>query len=91
MMLRVDFSSLKDVGKRPNGLVLTLTSNWAIKPFTMAGISALFFFVFFRAPIPQSLASKYYAGAILLGAAPCTAIAFVWSFLSRGSAAYTLV
>ena len=91
MMLRVDFSSLKNVGKRPKGLILTLTVNWAIKPFTMAGICALFFFVFFRTLIPQALASEYYAGAILLGAAPCTAMVFVWSFLSRGNAAYTLV
>jgi len=91
MMLRVDFASLKSAGKRPKGLILTLTLNWAIKPFTMAGISALFFFVFFRTLIPQSLASEYYAGAILLGAAPCTAMVFVWSFLSRGDAAYTLV
>ena len=91
MMLRVDFSSLKNVGKRPKGLILTLTLNWAIKPFTMAGISALFFFVFFRGLIPSGLASEYYAGAILLGAAPCTAMVFVWSFLSRGNAAYTLV
>ena len=91
MMLRVDLSSLKDVGKRPKGLILTLAVNWAIKPFTMAGISALFFFVFFRGLIPQQLATEYYAGAILLGAAPCTAMVFVWSYLSRGNAAYTLV
>ena len=91
MMLRVDFASLKNAGKRPRGLILTLTLNWAIKPFTMAAISALFFFVFFRTLIPHALASEYYAGAILLGAAPCTAMVFVWSFLSRGNAAYTLV
>lgn len=91
MMLHVDFSSLKNVGKRPKGLVLALTLNWAIKPFTMAAISALFFFVCFRSFIPHALAAEYYAGAILLGAAPCTAMVFVWSFLSGGNAAYTLV
>ncbi len=91
MMLRVDFSSLRDVSKRPKGLLLTLTLNWAVKPFTMAAISALFFFVLFRSLIPRALASEYYAGAILLGAAPCTAMVFVWSYLSRGNAAYTLV
>jgi len=91
MMLRVDFASLKNAGKRPRGLILTLTLNWAIKPFTLATLSALFFFVFFRTLIPHALASEYYAGAILLGAAPCTAMVFVWSFLSRGNAAYTLV
>ncbi len=91
MMVQIDFSRIVEAGKRPKGLTLTLTINWAIKPFTMAGISALFLFVFFKAWIPPDLAREYYAGAVLLGAAPCTAMVFVWSYLSRGDPAYTLI
>ena len=91
MMLRVDFTSIRAVGRSPKGVWLTLIVNWAIKPFTMAGMAALFFFVIFRTWIPAELAAEYYAGAILLGAAPCTAMVFVWSYLSLGDPAYTLV
>ncbi len=91
MMLQIDFSRIVEAGKRPKGLVVTLIVNWAIKPFTMAGISALFLFVLFKYWIPPELAREYYAGAVLLGAAPCTAMVFVWSYLSRGDPAYTLV
>ncbi len=91
MMVQIDFSRVVEATKRPKGLALTLTVNWAIKPFTMAGFAALFFFLLFRAWIPQDLAREYYAGAILLGAAPCTAMVFVWSYLSGGDPAYTLV
>jgi len=91
MMVQIDFSRIVEAGKRPKGLALTLAINWGIKPFTMAGISALFLFVFFKALIPPELAREYYAGAVLLGAAPCTAMVFVWSYLSRGDPAYTLI
>lgn len=91
MMAQIEFSRIVEAGKRPKGLALTLTVNWAIKPFTMAGISALFLFVIFKHWIPGELAREYYAGAILLGAAPCTAMVFVWSYLSQGDPAYTLV
>ncbi len=91
MMLKVDFASVVDVGKNPKGLVVTWTVNWLIKPFTMFGIAYLFFFVIFKAIIPDDLAYEYLAGAVLLGAAPCTAMVFVWSYLTRGNAAYTLV
>lgn len=91
MMVQIDFSRVVEAGKRPKGLALTLTVNWGIKPFTMAGISALFFFFLFRNWIPPDLAREYYAGAVLLGAAPCTAMVFVWSYLSRGDPAYTLI
>ncbi|MBC7098626.1 ACR3 family arsenite efflux transporter [Candidatus Bipolaricaulota bacterium] len=91
MMAQIEFSRIVEAGKRPKGLALTLAVNWAIKPFTMAGISALFLFVIFRSLIPHELAREYYAGAILLGAAPCTAMVFVWSYLSRGDPAYTLI
>lgn len=90
MMLKVDFQSIKNVGKHPRGLVVTCVMNWLVKPFTMFGIAWLFFYVVFRALIPAELASEYLAGAVLLGAAPCTAMVFVWSYLSRGDAAYTL-
>ena len=88
MMVQIDFSQIVEAGKRPKGLALTLAINWGIKPFTMAGISALFLFVFFKALIPPELALEYYAGAVLLGAASCTAMVFVWSYLSRGDPAY---
>lgn len=91
MMLKVDFQSVKNVGKRPKGILITCITNWLIKPFTMFGIAWLFFFVIFKALIPISLADQYLAGAVLLGAAPCTAMVFVWSYLSKGDAAYTLV
>ena len=90
MMLKVDFQSVKNVGKRPKGILITCITNWLIKPFTMFGIAWLFFFVIFKALIPTSLADQYIAG-VLLGAAPCTAMVFVWSYLSKGDAAYTLV
>ena len=91
MMLKVDFQSVKNVGKRPKGILITGITNWLIKPFTMFGIAWLFFFVIFKTLIPTSLADQYLAGAVLLGAAPCTAMVFVWSYLSKGDAAYTLV
>jgi len=91
MMVQIDFGSIRNAGRRPRGLLLTLVVNWGIKPFTMAGISALFLFVLFRYWIPPELAREYYAGAILLGAAPCTAMVFVWSYLSSGDPAYTLM
>ena len=91
MMLKVDFQSVKNVGKRPKGILITCITNWLIKPFTMFGIVWLFFFVIFKTLIPTSLADQYLAGAVLLGAAPCTAMVFVWSYLSKGDAAYTLV
>ncbi len=91
MMVQIDFGSIRNAGRRPKGLILTLVVNWGVKPFTMAGISALFLFVLFRYWIPPDLAREYYAGAILLGAAPCTAMVFVWSYLSRGDPAYTLM
>jgi ACR3 family arsenite transporter len=91
MMLKVDFHSIKQVGENPRGLVVTWVSNWLIKPFTMYAIAAFFFFVVFRSLIPRELAREYLAGAVLLGAAPCTAMVFVWSHLTRGNPAYTLV
>ena len=91
MMLKVDFQSVKNVGKRPKGIIVTGVTNWLIKPFTMFGIAYLFFYVVFKAFIPAGLAEEYLAGAVLLGAAPCTAMVFVWSYLTKGDAAYTLV
>jgi ACR3 family arsenite transporter len=91
MMLKVDFARIKDVGKNPKGLIVTWVTNWAIKPFTMFGIASLFFFVIFKALMPEELARQYLAGAVLLGAAPCTAMVLVWSYLVNGNAAYTLV
>ncbi len=91
MMMKVDFKSIKNVGKNPKGLFVTWVVNWLIKPFTMYGISALFFFVIFKAFITPELASEYLAGAVLLGAAPCTAMVFVWSTLTKGDPAYTVV
>ena len=91
MMLKVDFASIKNVRKNPKGLVVTWTVNWVVKPFTMFAISYLFFFIIFKAFIPASLAKDYLAGAILLGAAPCTAMVFVWSHLTKGNPAHTLV
>lgn len=91
MMLKIDFTSIKQVGKQPKGLFLTWAVNWLIKPFTMFGISCLFFYVIFKSIIPAELAKDYLAGTVLLGAAPCTAMVFVWSSLSKGNPAYTLV
>ena len=91
MMLKVDFQSVKNVGRRPKGIIVTCVTNWLIKPFTMFGIAYLFFYVVFKAFIPAGLAEEYLAGAVLLGAAPCTAMVFVWSYLTKGDAAYTLV
>ena len=90
MMVSVDFSSLKRIHERPKGLIITLVVNWLIKPFTMAGLGVLFFHFFFIDFIDPSDASQYIAGLILLGAAPCTAMVFVWSQLTRGDATYTL-
>ena len=91
MMMKVDFTSIKHVGKNPKGLYVTWVVNWLIKPFTMFGIASFFFYVVFKALIPAELATDYLAGAILLGAAPCTAMVFVWSHLTRGNPAYTVV
>ena len=91
MMLKVDFNSVRNVGKNPKGLFVTWITNWLIKPFTMYGISALFFFAVFKAFITPELATEYLAGAVLLGAAPCTAMVFVWSTLTKGNPAYTVV
>ena len=91
MMLQVDFSSIKNVGKRPKGLLLTLVVNWLIKPFTMAFFAWIFFTKLYGAFINPELAGEYIAGAIILGAAPCTAMVFVWSYLTNGDANYTLV
>lgn len=91
MMLKVDFQSVRNVGKRPKGILITCVTNWLIKPFTMFGIAWFFFFVVFKTFIPTALADQYFAGAVLLGAAPCTAMVFVWSYLTKGDAAYTLV
>jgi len=90
MMVSVDFSSLKRIHERPKGLIITLVVNWLIKPFTMAGLGVLFFHYFFVNLIDPAHASQYIAGLILLGAAPCTAMVFVWSQLTRGDATYTL-
>jgi ACR3 family arsenite transporter len=91
MMMKVDFASIKDVGRNPKGLYVTWVTNWLIKPFTMFGIAAFFFYVVFKKIIPPELARDYLAGAVLLGAAPCTAMVFVWSHLTRGNPAYTVV
>ncbi|MEX0729940.1 MAG: ACR3 family arsenite efflux transporter [Aquisalimonadaceae bacterium] len=91
MMVQIDFSSILGVRRQPRGLVITTTVNWLIKPFTMFAIAWFFLMVVFAPLIPEALAREYLAGAILLGAAPCTAMVFVWSYLTRGDAAYTLV
>lgn len=91
MMVQIDFSSIKDVGKKPKGLVLTLVINWLIKPFTMALLGWLFFKVIFADMVDLQTATEYIAGMILLGVAPCTAMVFVWSHLTKGDANYTLV
>ncbi|MGY6554831.1 MAG: ACR3 family arsenite efflux transporter [Wenzhouxiangella sp.] len=91
MMVQIDFGAIVGVRRQPKGLVVTTTVNWLIKPFSMFLISYLFLIILFRPFIPEDLAREYLAGAILLGAAPCTAMVFVWSYLTRGDAAYTLV
>jgi len=91
MMLKVDFKSIKNVGKNPKDLIVTWVVNWLIKPFTMYGIASLFFFAIFKAFITPDLATEYLAGAVLLGAAPCTAMVFIWSTLTKGNPAYTVV
>lgn len=91
MMVQIDFGSIARAGRNPKGLIVTLVVNWVIKPFTMLGLAWLFLKVVFARWIPADLASQYVAGAIFLGAAPCTAMVFVWSYLSGGNAAHTLV
>jgi ACR3 family arsenite transporter len=91
MMVQIDFSSIKDVGKKPKGLVLTLIINWLIKPFTMAALGWLFFKGFFADWVDPQSANEYIAGMILLGVAPCTAMVFIWSQMTKGDANYTLV
>lgn len=91
MMLKVDFASIKQVGQNPKGLLVTWITNWLIKPFTMYAIALFFFYLVYKAFIPPALAKEYLAGAVLLGAAPCTAMVFVWSHLTKGNPAYTLV
>lgn len=91
MMMKVDFQSIKQVGKNPKGLFVTWIVNWLIKPFSMYGIAYLFLFIIFKAFIEPELATEYLAGAVLLGAAPCTVMVFVWSTLTKGNPAYTVV
>jgi ACR3 family arsenite transporter len=91
MMMKVDFQSVKNVRKNPKGLYVTWITNWVIKPFTMYGLASLFFYVIFKNFITPELAQSYLAGAVLLGAAPCTAMVFVWSQLTKGNPAYTVV
>ncbi|MDD6382385.1 ACR3 family arsenite efflux transporter [Mitsuokella sp.] len=91
MMLKVDFESIRAIGRAPKGLFITWIANWLIKPFTMYALAYVFFFVLFRPLLPADLATSYLAGAVLLGAAPCTAMVFVWSTLTRGNPAYTVV
>ncbi len=91
MMVQIDFGAILGVRRQPKGLCITTTVNWLIKPFTMFAIAWFFLLVVFEPFIPEALAREYLAGAILLGAAPCTAMVFVWSYLTRGDAAYTLV
>lgn len=91
MMLKIDFSSIVNVAKKPKGLIVTCVTNWLIKPFTMYAIASFFLLVVFKGIIAPDLAKEYLAGAVLLGAAPCTAMVFVWSHLTKGDPAYTLV
>jgi ACR3 family arsenite transporter len=91
MMMQVDFASIKDVTKQPQGLALTLVVNWLIKPFSMAALGWLFFHIIFADLVSAETAQEYIAGMILLGVAPCTAMVFVWSHLTRGDANYTLL
>lgn len=91
MMLKVDFQSVRNVARQPRGIIVTCATNWLVKPFTMFGIAFIFLFIIFGRLIPANLAAEYLSGAVLLGAAPCTAMVFVWSYLTKGDAAYTLV
>lgn len=91
MMMKVDFQSIRNVRKNPKGLLVTWVVNWLIKPFTMFGIAWVFFYWIFSRWITPELAKDYLAGAVLLGAAPCTAMVFVWSHLTKGNPAYTVV
>jgi arsenite transporter len=91
MMIQIDFAAVKDVGKKPQGLILTLVINWLVKPFTMAALGWLFFEGLFANLVDPQTAKEYIAGMILLGVAPCTAMVFVWSQLTKGDPNYTLV
>ncbi len=91
MMMKVDFQSIKNVRNNPQGLLISSGTSWLIKPFLMFGLASFFFYVVFKAFIPTELAQSYVAGAVLLGAAPCTAMVFVWSNLTKGDPAHTLV
>ena len=91
MMLKIDFKNLKFIRKNPSGLIVTFVSNWLIQPFSMFLISSFFFFVVFKNIIPNSLSKEYLAGAIILGTAPCTAMVFVWSKLTKGNPTYTII
>lgn len=91
MMLQIDFTSIKKVGKRPKGIILTVIMNWLVKPFSMAFFAWIFFTKIFATFIDPALAGEYIAGAIILGAAPCTAMVFVWSYLTDGDPNYTLM
>ena len=91
MMVKIDFGSIVNATKKPKGLILTTAINWLIKPFTMYAISAFFFLVIFKPFLSPEIAKEYIAGAVLLGAAPCTAMVFVWSELTKGDPAYTLL
>lgn len=91
MMVNVDFASLRHIGDRPKGLIITVIVNWLVKPFSMVALGILFFEIVFVDFIEPADAQQYIAGLILLGAAPCTAMVFVWSHLTRGDATYTLV
>jgi ACR3 family arsenite transporter len=91
MMLKIDFVSVKQVGKQPKGLFLSWATSWILEPLGIFGLGTLFFFVIYKGLIPEELARDYYAGAILLAASPCTAMVFVWSRMSKGNPAYTLV
>ncbi|WP_066525601.1 MULTISPECIES: ACR3 family arsenite efflux transporter [Erythrobacter] len=91
MMVGVDFGSIKDIGRKPKGLVITLVVNWLVKPFTMAALAVLFFDYFYAGLMSEGDADQYIAGLILLGTAPCTAMVFVWSQMTKGDPAYTLV
>lgn len=91
MMLKIDFRSILQAGKKPKGMIITTTTNWLVKPFTMYAFASLFFLVIFSPWISNSLGKEYLAGAILLGAAPCTAMVFVWSYLADGDPAYTII
>ena len=91
MMVQIDFGAIVGAGREPRGLLVTTGVNWLVKPFTMFAIASFFLLVVFAPLIPEELGRQYLAGAILLGAAPCTAMVFVWSYLTRGDAGYTLV